>query len=196
MALKKAKETAAATVANGRESVVSIRQFGRIVNCSHTQILRLIQKGIITQDESGGVPIQAGVSAFNEYQGKKQKGKANTAGASDFNFDMMNAELLLIESKAQLRELELKTKTGVLLKRADVARVGAKTATDLKAKLFAIPPRLAALCEGRSAAEIETILTQELEPMIDAAFAKSEKEIEALAQCGAADCEEKQIKEE
>lgn len=187
MATKAKRKTAEEKAANGCESVVSIRQFGRIVNCSHTQILRLIQKGIIPQDESGGVPIPSAVDAFNAYQVQKKKGKANTDGASEHDLDMMNAELLLAESKARLRELEYKVKTGVLLKSEDVARVAAQTATDLKAKLFAIPARLASLCEGRSAAEIEKMIAQEIEPMIDKAFAKNNQEIEALAQCGTGD---------
>ena len=180
MELKKAKETAAARVVNSRESIVSIRQFGRIVNCSHTQILRLIKDGIIPFLKNEGVPVLDGVDAFNGYQREKKKGAANYRGVRTDELDKMNADLLLAESKAKLKELEYKIRTGVLLHKVDVASLGKKTANDMKLKLFSIPPRLASICERRSASEIEKLLMDELESALSAAIQKMNIEIGAL----------------
>ena len=196
MATKAKRKTAEDKAANGCESVVSIRQFGRIVNCSHTQILRLIEKGIIPQDESGGVPIPSAVNAFNVYQAQKKKGKANTDGASEHDLDMMNAELLLAESKAKLKELEYRIKTGELVEKEAARALGHRIGAEMLQKVTALPPRLAGLFEGRSAAEIEKKLTDELEQMLEAYGEKIEREINALAQYSAGDETDAQASED
>ena len=180
MEKKNQRKSVEGSVAKSCESIVSIRQFGRIVNCSHTQILRLIKDGVIPCVENEGVPIPAGVEAFNVYQGQKKKGTANFKGTHTDDLDKMNADLLLAESKAKLKELEYKIRTGFLLHKVEVSNLGKKIASDMKAKLFSIPPRLASICEGRSADRIENLLVHEFESVLNEAINKINLEIEAL----------------
>lgn len=84
------------------------------------------------------------------------------AEAVNVNSAMNKARLAETTFKARLRELEYKLKSGELVEKTAVAAEGRWLAEQLKAKLMAIPPRIASLCEGRVAREIEEIITDAL----------------------------------
>jgi hypothetical protein len=64
--------------------------------------------------------------------------------------------------QAKLRELEFKEKQGDLLKITEVEIDAQATAAELMDKLRSLPPRIAGLCEGRPAREIEGIIDAEI----------------------------------
>lgn len=74
--------------------------------------------------------------------------------------------------QAKLKELEYKEAQGLLLPLADVEADAAETAAELREKLMSMPPRIAPLCEGKQAREIEGILEDAINEAL-LAFQKS-----------------------
>jgi phage terminase Nu1 subunit (DNA packaging protein) len=61
--------------------------------------------------------------------------------------------------QAKLREIEYKLKKGELVERAEVVADAAAVAAEVRERLLTIPVRVAAVCERRTARDIEGILT-------------------------------------
>lgn len=60
--------------------------------------------------------------------------------------------------QAKLKELEYKEAQDLLIKRDDVIADARHVAEELRGLLFSVGPRIAPLCEGKAAREIETII--------------------------------------
>lgn len=60
--------------------------------------------------------------------------------------------------QAKLKELDFKEKQGLLLPKEVVESDAASTAEELRGLLFAVPPRIAPICEGKPAREIEIVI--------------------------------------
>lgn len=70
--------------------------------------------------------------------------------------------------QAKLRELEYKEASGELIPAADVKADAQKTGAEVRERLMSMPPRLAGLCEGRTAREIERIITEGINEALEA----------------------------
>lgn len=81
--------------------------------------------------------------------------------------------------QAKLKELEYKQAQGHLIQRDDVLADAASTAEELRGLLFSIAPRIAPICEGKTAREIETMIedaiNESLEALQKSKFAKGAK---------------------
>lgn len=64
--------------------------------------------------------------------------------------------------QAKLKEMEYKLKQGELLSRDDVVADAKASAEEFRSLLMTIPPRLARLCEAKTAREIEVLIEREI----------------------------------
>lgn len=74
--------------------------------------------------------------------------------------------------QAKLRQLEYEKSKGLVLTREEVEADAAATAEELRGHLMSVGPRVATLCEGRTAREIETIVEDAIHDALGA-FQKS-----------------------
>lgn len=117
----------------------------------------------LPDEDSDGVPLAAapaGLGAAAHLTAAKVAEQFNKARTAEKMF------------QAKLRELEFKEKQGDLLKIAEVEADAAATAAEFMDKLRSLPPRIAGLCEGRPAREIEGIIDAALNDAL-AALQKS-----------------------
>lgn len=70
--------------------------------------------------------------------------------------------------EAKLKELSYKEKQGHLIQKEAVMADAANTAEELRGKLFSIAPRIAPLCEGKTAREIEGLIESEINSALTA----------------------------
>lgn len=61
---------------------------------------------------------------------------------------------------AKLKELDYKEKQGLLIPKEQIEADAAATAEELRGLLFAIGPRIAPICEGKPARQIESIIEE------------------------------------
>lgn len=69
---------------------------------------------------------------------------------------------------AKLKELDYKEKQGLLITKDEVEADAAAIAEELRGLLFAIGPRIAPICEGKSAREIEVIIEEAINDSLSA----------------------------
>lgn len=70
--------------------------------------------------------------------------------------------------QAKLRELEFKEKQGLSISKEAVEADAANTAEELRGLLFSIGPRIAPICEGKEAREIEGIIEDAINEALQA----------------------------
>lgn len=70
--------------------------------------------------------------------------------------------------QAKIKELDYKEKQGLLIAKETVEADAAQTAEELRGLMFSIPPRIAPLCEGRPAREIESIIDEAINEALGA----------------------------
>lgn len=70
--------------------------------------------------------------------------------------------------QAKLRELEYKEASGELIPRDDVEADAERTGAEVRERLMSVPPRVAGLCEGKSAREIERIIEEAINEALSA----------------------------
>lgn len=85
---------------------------------------------------------------------------------SDFEREMMQAELQIAEARANLAELEYKKRTGVLIEKELAGNIAVKAATTIQHQLWALPPRVAGICENLTAADIQKLLDKEIRKIL------------------------------
>lgn len=105
-----------------------------------------------TKKQSKHIPLE-------EYEEQKEQ---RTQDAVNMNNAMKKAKLAETTFRARLREIEFKMKSGELLEKTEVVAEAQWLAEQVKSKLLAIPPRIASICEGRPAREIEEIITDSI----------------------------------
>lgn len=147
---------------------VSANEFAKRVNVSHTQIGKLIKKGILQKDEGGLLPLGESLQKYKNYvdamDANKRKSppvdddRAMDAGDS-VTLAFNKAKLAEKTYQARLKELDYKVRTGELLEREKVDAEAAWLAEQIRSKLNAIPPRVSSMCEGRIARDIEEIIS-------------------------------------
>ncbi len=105
-----------------------------------------------TKKEKKHIPLEV-------YEEEKAQ---RTQDAVNINAAMNKAKLAETTFRARLREIEFKMKSGELLEKTEVIAEAQWVAEQVKSKLLAIPPRIASICEGRPAREIEEIITDSI----------------------------------
>lgn len=70
--------------------------------------------------------------------------------------------------QAKLRELEYKEASGQLIPSADVQDDASRTGAEVRERLMSVPPRVAGLCEGKPAREIERIIEEAINEALSA----------------------------
>lgn len=162
------------------ETAIPLAAFARAVNRSEVWILELCKRGVIPRNADGTIPVEAGKKAFFEHSKKtSRKGKTHNKkrGGEDVDLDAfldesadnLGAETNVSEKfakaklaektyQARLKRLDFRLRNGELIEAADVAKEAQELAEKVRSKLLAIPPRIAGLCENRSAREIEELI--------------------------------------
>ena len=170
---------------------VSIAEFARQVGRSPQWIGKLIKKGTIPKNPDGKIPLDAGFSAWdaqmkkvdalNVLQGKNKPltedddGELSQSVGKTKNITEAFNKARLAEKtyQAKLKEIEFKLKRGDLIESEKVKADAHQTAAALRGRLVSIPVRIAGLCEGRSAREIEEIIEDAINDALTE-FQKSE----------------------
>lgn len=70
--------------------------------------------------------------------------------------------------QAKLRELEYKEASGQLIPVGDVEADAARTGAEVRERLMTVAPRVAGLCEGKTAREIERIIREAVNEALEA----------------------------
>lgn len=153
---------------------VSISEFARQVGKSAAWISKKSRDGTIPRDENGKIPLKAGFAAYDKMVKKEEAVKAirgktlpddddspmtgATSGAMNVTAAFNKARLAEKTFQAKLKEIEYKLKRGELLERTAVEADAQETAAMIRERLMSVPVRIAGLCEGRTAREIEEII--------------------------------------
>ena len=177
---------------------LSQRAFAKHVGCSPSWINKLVKSGKIPLDAKGKIDVAVGMKAYeasqqpgyenNREHAKKQRAasKSKKSGGQDVelpddapltggnatvekvNQAFNKARLAEKTFMAKLRELEFKEKQGLLIPKEVVEADAANTAEELRGLLFAIGPRIAPLCEGKQARQIEAIIEEAINDALQA----------------------------
>lgn len=83
--------------------------------------------------------------------------------ARDLTTQFNKARLAEKTYQAKLKEIEFRLKKGTLLERDDVEADASRTAAEVRERLTSIPVRVSALCERKTAREIEEVLTDAIQ---------------------------------
>lgn len=162
------------------ETAIPMAAFARAVNRSEVWILQLCKRGIIPRNADGTIPVEAGKKAFEEHTKKTAKnGKTKNKHSNEKDADLdvfldaarenltketnvseefSKAKLAEKIYQAQLKRLDFRLRNGELVEAATVAKEAHELAEKVRGKLLAIPPRIAGICEGRTAREIEELI--------------------------------------
>lgn len=147
---------------------VSVREFARQIGRSHTWVQNKVKSGEITADAYGRIPLETGFAQADkliqpstlpdddaENPAMKAGGLTSAKNVTEaFN----KARLAEKTYQAKLKEIEYKLKKGELLERVAVEADAQQTASLVRERLMSVPVRIAGLCEGRTAREIEEII--------------------------------------
>lgn len=175
---------------------VSQREFAKHVGRSHVWVNRLVKEGRLPADSKGRIPLEAGLEAYaashtvgtspnSKQQAEARKARAakvkevtedlpvldnpgavtSVAGLNEAYNRARTAEKTY---QAKLRELEYKEASGQLIPVEDVRADAQKTGAEVRERLMSMPPRLAGMCEGRPAREIERIIAEGINEALSA----------------------------
>lgn len=185
---------------------LSQRQFAKHAGVSHVRINRLVKEGRLPSDDRGRVPLTEGLKAFeaskrpgydaNREHGRRQRKNSRkkseqkkvssdttnvdipsiSVGTAAINEEFNKARLAEKIYQANLKKIEYQREKGELLEKDEVRADAMKIGAELREKLNAIPPRIAPLCEGLSAREIQdvidTAINEALETLHKSRFGK------------------------
>lgn len=93
---------------------------------------------------------------------------AQAMGAAKINEQYSRARLAKETFIAKLKELEYKEAEGRLIKIEDVRRDAQRSGAEVRERLFGIPSRVAGVCEGKPAREIERIIDEAINDALSA----------------------------
>ena len=177
---------------------VSQREFAKRVGRSHVWVNRLVKEGRLPSNSKGQIPLTSGLEAYqaaftagqdaNRKRGEEERRKAAAKKAKGNEADPLphvdippsGATVALINQQfnrarlaektfqAKLRELEYKEASGELIPRDDVQADAERTGAEVRERLMSVPPRVAGLCEGKTAREIERIIEEAINEALSA----------------------------
>lgn len=158
-------------------NTVTLRALAAEIGKSHVWVLKLIKAGVIPRNADGTIPHREALEAYNAHIGSKGGGNTrgevkpagkNSAPMADID-EAVNVGMSYNKAKAaketytaQLRGLELKTRKGELVEKKEVELMATALAEKVRGKLMTVGVRIAGLCEGRTAREIEELIDTEI----------------------------------
>lgn len=93
---------------------------------------------------------------------------ADVGRVANINEQYSRAKLARETYNAKITELKYKEAAGLLIPVDKVHSDAAKTGAEVRERLFGIAPRVAGLCEGKTAREIERIIDEEINDALSA----------------------------
>lgn len=148
---------------NCKEWTVSQSHLARILEVSHQRVNQLIEEEVVVRDESsksGGVFL---IESLRNYYLSKNTVKDNESGSVNF----WKEKGLHERAKRQMAELKLRVRKGELYEASIVEAVMTEQLVNFRNKLLGIPAKFATRLEGKSRAEINDALTEEIENCLD-----------------------------
>lgn len=167
---------------SNNDGVISRHELAIELNVSRQWIIKLIKNGVIPVNPDNTIPRRAALEAYSAYQeqqaAKKEerqaakmiRGKSAAPARAVPNIEeSVNNGMTYSKAKtakeayaAKLKELEYKEKIGELVKKEDIERMATDLAEKVRGKLMTVGVRIAGLCEGRTAREIEELIDTEI----------------------------------
>ena len=147
---------------NCKEWTISQSHLARILDVSHQRVNQLIEEEIVIRDEeskSGGVFLIK--SLENYYRSKNAMPDGKKA------VDFWKERGLHERAKRKLAELKLEKAKGNLYEAAVVEKVMGDQLVNFRSKILGLPNKLSVQLQGRSIAQINEILTENLEEILD-----------------------------
>lgn len=147
---------------------VSQSEFGRQVGKSNVWIHTLVKQGKLPTNPDGTLPLAEALEAYKNLQLRKKENRErpkvvpNTEEAVNVGMSYNKAKAAKETYTAQLRKLELEQKRGELVEKAEVEAIAADIASTVRSKLLSVGVRVAGMCEGRTAREIQEIIEDEI----------------------------------
>jgi hypothetical protein len=134
--------------------------FAKQAKVSRQYIDRLCSSGTLPQNEDGTIPRAEGLKAFKELR--------QPTGSKSEGMSFNDARARREAATAALKELELQQRRGELIPVSEVRADAAACAANIRDRFFNMPPRIAPLLVGRTAAEMEAMLTDAINEIITA----------------------------
>lgn len=137
---------------------VTQSQFGQIIGVSQQRVSQLINEQVLMKDEgskSGAILL---IDSLREYYLSKQAAKD---GAESINYWKERA--LLTKKQRELAELKLEKERGNFYEAAEVEAVITEMLVKFRNKLTGIAAKLSPQLEGKTLAQINSILAEEIE---------------------------------
>lgn len=171
--------------------VVTRRALGAEIGKSHVWVTKLIKAGVIPVNDDGTIPHRAALEAYAAWKEgrsdssgvaapkkrgrppKKQNPKdkaqepqpvamADIDDAVSVGMTYNKAKAKKEAATANLRTLEYLKLKGELVEKKEVELMAMQLAEKVRGKLMTVGVRVAGLCEGRTAREIEEIIDTEI----------------------------------
>lgn len=148
---------------------VSMYAMAKHLGISAEHVRRLVNSGVFPVDENRKIPFTDGVEAWQKYSMNLKVPKLSKA-AKTGNMPLASKEYvdnkaMFDAAKAQekvyaakLKQLEVQRLTRELFAKEEIEMDARELAGEIRGRLLAMPSRVAALCENRTAREIERIL--------------------------------------
>ena len=170
---------------------VTRRALADEIGKSHVWVVKLIKEGVIPVNDDGSIPHRAALEAYAAWkEGRpdkagvaapkrrgrppKKQNQKNTEQESrpvvmaDID-EAVNVGMSYNKAKAadktysaQLKGLEYKKRKGELVEKKEVEQLAMALAEKVRGKLMTVGVRIAGLCEGRTAREIEELIDTEI----------------------------------
>ena len=147
---------------NFEEWTVTQTALGRILNLTPGRINQLIDEKIVMRDEGEKGSVFLVESMQNYYKSKKayyEDGKGKV--------DFWEERGLHERAKRKMAELKLRQIKGELYNAAVVEKVMCDQLVNFRSKILGLPNKLSVQLQGRSVAQINEILTENLEELLD-----------------------------
>ncbi len=141
----------------GIDREVGIREFARIVGRSHVWVLKQIKDGKIPRNESGKIPLNAGMEAFNRYAEEKGIQNKIPEGAN-LSEELMKAKINKENSLATINSIRAAEAQGKVVAVSEVEADAQEVAMKLRSFCLSAPTRYAGLLENRTQREAEAVL--------------------------------------
>lgn len=142
----------------------------RRLGLTNGRIVQLVTSGVLIQHPDKSFDLEESVEryqAFKAGSSVKKKSKAKSVASDDIYELTAKAKLKDVALGASIKELKLKQLQGELVPKADVIAEAERVADAFNAVLRSVAPRIAVMCEGRTAREIEVLIEDELAKAVE-----------------------------
>lgn len=142
---------------------VGTRELGRILGISHPRVIQLEHEGVLTKCDDGKYDVDESQDAYRAFKenSKRKTATSNPATIGDVYEQTARAKLKDVEFGAAIKEQKLLELKNTLVNRAEVIAEAERVADAFSSVLRSIAPRIAVMCEGRTAREIEALIEDE-----------------------------------